>query len=74
MNRDTAQAIWYRRLDRRCFTSESSSTPAPTVTHEFATVESPPRGRWVPAVAETSTADEWPPLAENRRRLAVERG
>jgi hypothetical protein len=27
MNRDTAVAIWYRRIDPRCFTSQDASTP-----------------------------------------------
>lgn len=67
MHRDTAQAIWYRRLDRNCFSAEDTAAseqqdrPAPTGW-----------GRWFPRFTATSASEEWRPVAEDRRRWAVE--
>jgi hypothetical protein len=67
MHRDTAQAIWYRKLDRNCFSAEDTAateqqhTPAPAG-----------RSRWFPRFTATSASEEWRPLAEDRRRWAVE--
>jgi len=67
MNRDTAQAIWYRRLDRNCFTAEDT-----TATEQLNTSAPAQRSRWFPRFTATSASEEWRPLAEDRRRLAVE--
>ncbi|MCC7372760.1 MAG: hypothetical protein IT306_30390 [Chloroflexi bacterium] len=75
MHRETAQAIWYRRLDRACFTSDDADTTTSTAAK---TVERPAtatiglKGRWFPRFTTTSAAEEWRPLAEERRRWAVE--
>ena len=65
MNRETAQAIWFRKLDRNCFTSgDTAATEQPAAPAK--------RGRWFPRFTATSAAEEWRPLAEDRRRWAVE--
>ena len=69
MNRDTAQAIWYRRLDRDCFTAEETAA-----TEQQQTSTPSTWGRWFPRFTTTSASEEWRPLAEERRRWAVEAG
>ena len=66
MHRETAQALWYRRLDRRCFTAKTSSTTdtAATEQHEGSAT---PGNRWTRLFSGTTAAEE-------RRRWAVERG
>ena len=66
MNRDTTQAIWYRKLDRNCFTS--GDTAAAEHLNTSVPVK---RGRWFPRFTATSAAEEWRPLAEDRRRWAI---
>jgi hypothetical protein len=74
MNRETAQAIWYRRLDRDCFTTEPTddNTFDTTATEQMYTATAPRWGRWFPRFTATSASEEWRPLAEERRRWAVE--
>lgn len=67
MHRETAQAIWFRKLDRNCFTTEDTAA-----TEQPNTSASARRGRWFPRFTTASAADEWRPLAEERRRWAVE--
>lgn len=67
MHRETAQAIWFRKLDRTCFTSED-----PAATEQPNTSAPAKRGRWFPRFTAASAAEEWRPLAEDRRRWAVE--
>jgi hypothetical protein len=67
MHRDTAQAIWYRRLDRNCFTAGDT-----TANEQLHTSASVGWSRWFPRFTATSASEEWRPLAEDRRRLAVE--
>jgi hypothetical protein len=71
MHRETAQAIWYRRLDRNCFTSKDAS--ADTAAAEQRPTAAPvQKGRWFPRLWGVNAAEEWRPLAEERRRWAVE--
>lgn len=65
MHRETAQAIWYRRLDRNCFTSADASA-------EQQPAAPAKRGRWFPRFGAVNASEEWRPVAEERRRLAVE--
>lgn len=67
MNRETARAIWFRKLDRNCFTSGD------TAATEQSDMSAPARrGRWFPRFTAASAAEEWRPLAEDRRRWAIE--
>lgn len=69
MHRDTAQAIWYRRLDRNCFSAEDT---AATEQQQQQHTSTPSWwGRWIPRFTATSASEEWRPLAEDRRRWSV---
>ena len=70
MTRDTAVAIWYRRLDPGCFTSgrqggDADGRPSMEASHD---------ARMGPdaAVHAANASDRWPSLAGNRRGWSVE--
>jgi hypothetical protein len=70
MARETAVAIWYRRLDPGCFTTPrrddvTDGSPAmETGTGVRAATERP--------LYATNVSDHWPSLAEERRGWSVE--
>lgn len=47
MNRDTATAIWYRRIDPRCFTAETPSDSG-AGTHSSLDAAAPIPSHWLP--------------------------
>jgi len=64
MNRDTAIACWYRRLDPACFTDQSS-TSLYAYSGELATPAFEDRASlWGPASALTTTWRDTPPVAD----------
>jgi hypothetical protein len=70
MNRETAVAIWYRRLDPGCFT-----TPRRTADADGSPSMETSAGEQVGAdapVYATNVADHWPALAGDRRGWSVE--
>jgi hypothetical protein len=71
MTRDTALAIWYRRLDPGCFTNPHSSADADTrPAMEVSTGE--PKAPETTVYASTAVSDHWPNLAGDRRGWSVE--
>ena len=70
MNRETAAAIWYRRLDPGCFTIPRRTTRA-----DGSPVMETSAGEQVGASAPvyaTNVSDHWPSLAEDRRGWSAE--
>jgi hypothetical protein len=70
MTRDTAAAIWYRRLDPGCFTSRRQASDAdghPSMEASYDIQTGP--GATVHA---TEVSDHWPSLAGDRRGWSVE--
>jgi hypothetical protein len=70
MTRDTATAIWYRRIDRRCFTNHHSSSDAndrPAMETSYAARTEPEATVHTPRLS-----DDWPALANDRRGWAID--
>jgi len=70
MTRDTAGAIWYRRLDPRCFTRgrqapDADGRPLMEASYEAVTEHDG-------AVHASSVSDHWPSPAVDRRGWSVE--
>jgi len=71
MTRDTAVAIWYRRLDPGCFTSPRSSNDADGRPAMEASSDARTEPGATVYAAET-ISDHWPTLAGDRRGWSVE--
>ena len=70
MNRETAVAIWYRRLDPSCFT-----TPRRTAGADGSPVMEISAGEQVGASAPvyaTNVSDHWPSLVEEQHGWSIE--
>jgi hypothetical protein len=71
MNRDTAVARWYRRIDPRCFTTRSASYTG----EEVRQLIDPSNDDWTErgtTVLVTATAPaNWLPLVDDRRRRTL---
>ena len=63
MNRDTATAMWYRRIDQHCFAAQDSSETA-TRSARSASTE--------PARPETHDSNGWRVLANDRHGWTIE--
>lgn len=70
MTRDTAVAIWYRRLDPGCFTSRRQATDADGRPYMETSHDA-----WAETdatVHASNVSDHWPSLADDRRGWSVE--
>ena len=63
MNRDTATAMWYRRIDRHCFAAQDSSGTA-NRSARSASIE--------PARPERRVSNGWRVLLNDRRGWTIE--
>jgi hypothetical protein len=71
MNRDTAVARWYRRIDPRCFADQSPTYTGDEVRRLIDPSSDDPTGRAMPVLSVATAPNDWLPMIRDRYRQGL---